>query len=155
MKHATLIIVGNLVLGTLFFLAPARAAFAASGTPHEAAVVTCSKNGCNNLDPYQTGCASGGYKRVAAVSDLWVRVELEYSFTCGTNWTQVYRLDGHVGYAAGCVARQPGPDGGPLSTCYHSNQYAWINTNQVWAPDNVAQACGNGGIGMGVCTNWY
>jgi Protein of unknown function (DUF2690) len=154
LQRAAVMITASLVLAMVFFSISARSASAASGEFHRPGV-SCSGNGCNNQDPYGTGCAQGGYKRVASVSDLWVRVELEYSYACGTNWTQVYRLDGHAGYASGCVSRKSGQDGGALSYCYASSRYSWINTNQVWAPHNVAQACGNGGHAFGVCTNWY
>ena len=132
------------------FGAQARAAVAGT-LPN----VICSGNGCNDTDPYATGCAAHGFKDVADVSDGYVIVELDYSYTCGTNWTQVYRVKRRVGYASGCVARRSGPDGGPLYTCYSSSSFSWINTNQVYARDNLAQACGNGGVGLGICTPWY
>lgn len=114
----------------------------------------CFGNACNGLDPYTSGCSASFYE-VAGVTAENLRVELEYSSLCGTNWTQVYRLDHRPGYVSGCVIREAGSDGGTLGLCYFSHSFWWINTDMVYAPHNLAQACGNNGIPFGICTDQY
>ena len=104
-------------------------------TQHAWSRVTCSRNGCNNLDPVLTGCAVGAYTvRMAVLPTAFI--QLRYSPRCGTNWgrlisrgksKQVYlvlveRIDGVAYGIKGLV--------GPI---------AW--TRMVYAPRVKARVC--------------
>ena len=123
---------------------------------------TCSGNGCNNTDPYATGCVGNkGNDFVTYISTAYggdgdAVVWLMYSPTCGTNWAELHTAtDDHVEYLYGQINRASGVDGGALSFHYSSSQYTWINTNQVYAPHNAAQACGASINSSVVCTNYF
>lgn len=111
--------------------------------------VSCSGNGCNNTDPYATGCGNSR-KFVASatvtdpVSGISAQVDLEFSTVCGTNWTEVHPTNagGTDQCLDGVINRASGPDGGALTFSFESCAFTFINTNQVFAPDNKAQACG-------------
>ncbi len=134
---------------------PAFPAFegSAQATSHSP-FISCAGNGCNHLDPYATGCASAD-DPVASAQYGGVTVVLMYSTVCGTNWTQVYANTGKSGELSGCISRKAGPDGGATTDCYESTSYSWINTNQLYSPHNLAEACGNNGHPFGVCTGWW
>jgi hypothetical protein len=141
--------------GTAFAVPAAHAAAAISPSPH----VTCSKSGCNNTDPYATGCASNtdpsSKKYITHVVAGDAFVWLVYSPACGTNWTELdTTYDDHVEYFYGQINRASGPDGGTLSYSYSSSSYTWLNTNQVYAPNNQAQACGAAGNAAVNCTGF-
>jgi hypothetical protein len=54
-------------------------------TEHAWSRVTCSRSGCNNLDPELTGCVVGAYTvRTAVLPTAFI--QLRYSPRCGTNW---------------------------------------------------------------------
>lgn len=142
--------------------------FATSGTAHAASVpamqpqahavalapmhalapaVSCSGNGCNNTDPYATGCGNSR-RLVTSTVDTnhfgeQANVDLEFSTVCQTNWTEVHPITGSGNQCLdGVINRASGPDGGALTFSFDSCSFTFINTNQVFAPHNAAQACG-------------
>ena len=119
---------------------------------------TCSGNGCNYTDPYTSGCAANFW----TVQGVWAPdgstyLELEWSPLCGTNWTQLYNANpwGAVTWLYAAVNRAAGPDGPAIWTRYYSANYSWINSDQLWAPDNLAEACGANSSGILYCTDWH
>lgn len=83
-----------LILGSGAFTA--RQAHAATIHVQMAASPTCSQDGCNGYDPYDTGCAGNdaSYRVVDSVPLYdWSRarvgyLQLWYSDTCRTNWAR-------------------------------------------------------------------
>ncbi len=137
----------------------------ASAAPASASV-TCSGSGCNDTDPYATGCASSAYVPSGARVTLYKGstsvaagyAELWYSTTCHTNWTEVVIYDDGLNdiyseYGAVLLA-----DGRSLS--YTNDGYGTpLWTNQEYAPTTLARACGQilaDSFSTGVdCTGWY
>lgn len=110
---------------------------------------TCSGNGCNNTDPFATHCTDLNLDGAYAVTNINIitpnvsgGVYLMYSTICKTNFTIVSTSPAVTTYMYAQINRASGPDGGSLSYNYSSSQFTWINTNQVYSPNNQAQACG-------------
>src|SRR5215471_9809212 len=54
-----------------------------------AAAATCSGTGCNDTDPYATGCSYNNYEVHGAADPVYGgTLELWYGPSCGTNWTR-------------------------------------------------------------------
>lgn len=94
--HLLKIVAATIVMA-LLLLVPGLmpVASAAPVLTHQPAAPTCAGTGCNDLDPYTTGCAGSGasYWVVDAVPVSWQGVsygwlQLWYSGTCGTNWAR-------------------------------------------------------------------
>jgi hypothetical protein len=101
---------------------------------------TCSGNGCNGLDPEQTGCAAGAYTVQVSGGTVSFRtgyVELRYSPTCGTNGARVFST---VGNARHTVSIRRTNDG--LSYfAVGSGTRLW--SPMVYAPNVTAKGCGS------------
>jgi hypothetical protein len=158
-KVAPVVVVCTLLaLFTSFFVQEAKLLEAPSRGGE--AEVTCAGEGCSGLDPYTTGCAASFYTlRSLDDSSGLLRVELEYSVLCGTKWTQAYWLDQVSRPLGANIIRRRGSDGGEEVFHYWSDGGGswWVNTDQIWSPDNPADACayaaqvGTGDAYPGVC----
>lgn len=152
------------IAGAALLVSSAPAGAATVAAP-QAAAVTCSGNGCNNTDPFATGCGNSGAYEVAGVpiykgstSVVAGYAQLWYSSTCGTNWTEVVvNNDGlnDIFYEYGQLNIA---DGRSLS--YGYNGYGTpLWTNQEYAPTVTAQACGqilaDSFTTAKTCTGWY
>lgn len=147
----------GLLLLTILFLTFGFTNIASAHSAHTLA--KCSQNGCNNTDPYATGCASttnpNTKKFLIYAIDGDAYVWLMYSPACGTNWTEIHTAyDDHVEYFYAKINRAAGPDGGALSFAASSNKYKWFNSNQVYSLHNKAQACGAAGSASVNCTSY-
>lgn len=110
--------------------------------------VTCSGNGCNGLDPEQTGCAVGAYTvKVSGgtVSFQTGSVELRYSPTCKTNWARVFSTVGNVRLTAS-IRRT---NDGLFYFAVGSGTRLW--SPMVYAPNVKAKGCGSA-VNYGDCT---
>ena len=77
------------LLATLAVLAVPLGAVVTLTTAQPAAAATCSGTGCNNTDPYATGCGSGDYVVHSAADRVYGgTLQLWYGPNCGTNWTR-------------------------------------------------------------------
>ncbi len=111
-----------------------------STTQHLLPRVTCSGNGCNGLDPEQTGCAADAYTVKVSGGTVSFRtgsVELRYSPSCGTNWARVFST---VGNARLTVSIRRTNDGLFYFTV-GSGTRLW--SPMVYAPKVKAKGCGS------------
>jgi Protein of unknown function (DUF2690) len=102
--------------------------------------VTCSGNGCNGLDPEQTGCAADAYTVKVSGGTVSFRtgsVELRYSPRCGTNWARVSSI---VGNARLTISIRRTTDGLFYFTV-GSGTRLW--SPMVYAPNVKAKGCGS------------
>ncbi|MFC9692056.1 hypothetical protein ACFTSF_26125 [Kribbella sp. NPDC056951] len=108
---------------------------------------TCSGTGCNNKDPYATGCNVGA----SPIHDFYPpgggRFRMFYSGTCGTNWIQ---WDG----AAVCTWKRVQSPYGSW-TQWEKDHATWSYSMQIYAPGNswvqVEWAVGSLAYGNGTC----
>jgi hypothetical protein len=117
-------------------------------TQHLLPHVTCSGNGCNGLDPEQTGCAADAYTVKVSGGTVSFRtgyVELRYSPTCGTNWARVISTVGNVQLTAS-IRRT---NDGLFYFAVGSGTRLW--SPMVYAPNVKAKGCGSA-INYGDCT---
>ena len=109
--------------------------------------VTCSGNGCNNLDPEQTGCVAGAYTVQTAVLSTAI-LQLRYSPTCKTNWGRVIsRGSNNSDVYLVLVDRI---DGLSYGTKGLVGPFAW--SRMVFAPVARARACVSINGGNDICT---
>ena len=152
MKHNlsfNTVVVVFLLLACAFVLLPRVAAHAATHVSHYAAhaAVSCSGDGCNGLDPSQTGCddARAYTAQTAIIKDYAGNqiglVELRFSPTCGTNWT---RETSYVNNAYNQPSVHRIYDG-LIEYGYGKNTVEW--SDMVYAPD-ANSAWGEGCITM-------
>jgi hypothetical protein len=117
-------------------------------TKHLLPHVTCSGNGCNGLDPEQTGCAAGAYTVNVPGGTVSFRtgyVQLRYSPTCGTNWARVISTSGSVQLTASIRRTTDGL----FYFAVGSGTLLW--SPMVYAPNVKAKGCGSA-INYGDCT---
>lgn len=109
--------------------------------------VTCSGNGCNNLDPIQTGCVAGAKTVQTAVLST-AFLQLRYSPTCKTNWGRVIsRGSNNTDVYLVLVDRI---DGLSYGTKGLVGPFAW--SRMVFAPVARARACVSINGGNDICT---
>ena len=155
-NRALVFFIAGLLSIALFLSMQGSALASAKAQKSVRPLVTCSGNGCNNTDPFATGCADTNLDidefLTHTTDENGVWVELWYSKVCHTNFTIIYADYSDAAYYYGQINRDTGSDGGALSYSYSSSQHSWINTNQVYSPHNAAQACGAGSNAPVVCT---
>ena len=129
-------IVGFLVLSGAACSAPDDAS--AKEAVAAASSMLCSGDGCNGLDPVETGCvnsakpvASKKIYRGTPPQDLIGKVTLVYSKTCGTNWAFVRRYDGAT--AESMIARVV-RDGDPTLQADAIDKPQGEDKSYVWSP---------------------
>jgi hypothetical protein len=118
----------------------------AQASQHALPQVTCSGNGCNNLDPVQTGCAVGSYTVQTAILPT-IFLQLRYSPTCKTNWGRVISRRSHNEIYLVLVERDDGLAYGSPGLV---GPVAW--SRMVYAPVAKAQACVSINGGNDLCT---
>jgi hypothetical protein len=117
-------------------------------------LVTCSGNGCNGLDPVNTGCSATASTILTAPIKWGTQtvgtVNLRFSSACQTNWAQVVSSIGPAQFNAE-VERDNGVDGPLLGYCVGVSDFCGQNgvvgstfayTDMVWARDVSALAFG-------------
>jgi hypothetical protein len=113
-------------------------------TQHSRAQVTCSRDGCDGLDPVPAGCTADAYiVQTAVFSNSFV--ELRYSPRCGTNWGLVRSRVGPT-YLVIRTQRIGG-----LTYTYRGGNFNYAWSAMVYAPNVRARACGGVGSISG-CT---
>lgn len=149
MKHTGSFFI-TLVAISIFLIMFPTTAFA-SPAKTLAPLASCSQSGCNNTDPYSTRC-SDAFKAVSQkdVYDIYGiktgTIYEEYSTICDTNWAEFHSTATSPSPSVTLYARIErfsGPDGSDIQYSYSSTACTWINTNQVYSPNNQAQACGH------------
>jgi len=125
--------IGGLLAALAVLVTPLTAATVMTAAPASAA--TCSGHGCDNTDPYQTGCANGAYPVIKGTApDYGVLLELWWSPTCQTNWAEV-DSDGFPTYLWTKLQN------GTQTVHYHFTFNGWAWSNQLYAPTTNADAC--------------
>ncbi|GAC1402035.1 MAG: hypothetical protein NVS4B12_13790 [Ktedonobacteraceae bacterium] len=108
--------------------------------------ITCSGNGCDNVDPQQSGCSVGAYT-VQSLAYPTVYIQLRYSPRCGTNWGRVITRGKHGGIYLVLVDRI---DGVSYGTKGLTGPVAW--SRMVYAPKAKARGCVSINGANPVCT---
>ncbi len=114
---------------------------------HGISQATCSGDGCNNIDPVQSGCADGAYT-VTFVDTGSAEIQLRYSPTCGTNWGRVVSNNSTDTYLV-LVQRE---DGVAYGTKGLTGPIAW--SRMVYSPTKRARACVSINGATQVCTKY-
>ncbi|GAC1426660.1 MAG: hypothetical protein NVS4B1_15230 [Ktedonobacteraceae bacterium] len=109
---------------------------------------TCSGEGCDNVDPLQSGCAVGAYT-VTFVATSTAEIQLRYSPNCGTNWGRVVSLVDNSDIYLVLVERI---DGVSYGTKGLTGPVAW--SRMVYAPQTKARACVSINGTNPVCTKY-
>jgi len=109
---------------------------------------TCSGEGCDNVDPQQSGCAVGAYT-VTTVATPSADIQLRYSSICGTNWGRVVSKENTTNVYLVLVARI---DGVAYGTKGLTGPIAW--SRMVYAPQTKARACVSINGGNQICTKY-
>ncbi len=110
--------------------------------------VTCSGDGCNNVDPAQSGCSNDAYT-VTYVTTGDVTVQLRYSPTCATNWGRVVSDGNNNETYLVLVQRE---DGVAYGTKGLTGPVAW--SRMVYSPVKRSRACVSINGGPQVCTQY-
>ncbi len=110
--------------------------------------VTCSGDGCDNLDPEQTGCANGAYT-VTSVATPEEVIQMRYSPQCGTNWSRVESKGNNNDVYLVLIQRI---DGVAYGTKGLTGPVAW--SRMVYAPTVKARACASINGSDDICTKY-
>ena len=109
---------------------------------------TCSGEGCDNVDPEQSGCAIGAYT-VTSIATSTTDIQLRYSPICGTNWGRVVSEGSNNNVYLVLVERI---DGVSYGTKGLTGPIAW--SRMVYAPTVKARACASINGANPVCTKY-
>jgi hypothetical protein len=124
------------------------AALLVAAPASHASAASCYGRGCNNLDPYHTGCAHGAYEvtRVGRLlRDPWEGtngsvVHLFWSPTCQTNWTVVTQPQGcYDAEGTAVIANVTNSWTGDTAYYRYQSHYAppYVWGNMIYAPDRL------------------
>ena len=109
---------------------------------------TCSGEGCDNIDPAQSGCANGAYT-VTSVDTPTADIQLRYSPICATNWGRVVSKGNNNDVYLVLVERI---DGVAYGTKGLTGPIAW--SRMVYAPTEKARACVSINGTTQICTKY-
>ncbi len=109
---------------------------------------SCSGDGCDNVDPEQSGCADGAYT-VTSVDTPTANIQLRYSSICGTNWGRVVSNGNNNNIYLVLVERI---DGVAYGTKGLTGPIAW--SRMVYSPTLKARACVSINGGDQICTKY-
>ena len=109
---------------------------------------SCSGDGCDNVDPEQSGCADGAYT-VTSVDTPTADIQLRYSSICGTNWGRVVSNGNNNNVYLVLVERI---DGVAYGTKGLTGPIAW--SRMVYSPTLKARACVSINGGNQICTKY-
>ena len=140
-------IVVALLATTLSLSVQGTAAYAHT-TRQAVSQATCSGEGCDNVDPEQSGCAYNAYT-VTSVETSTVSLQLRYSPICGTNWGRVVSKGSNNDTYLVLVERI---DGVAYGTKGLSGPIAW--SRMVYSPTQKARACVSINGGSDICTKY-
>jgi len=116
------------------------------GVAAPASAATCSGTGCNNTDPYTTGCNSGA-SLIHTYYTAGGRFDMFYSGTCSTNWIQ------WTGPNI-CTWKRVQSSYGTWTT-WENDHATWSYSRQIYAPGTawvqVEWAAGSAAYGSGTC----
>ena len=152
MRHTRLFLYSAAVLiallaATVSLSVQGSAAYAHT-TQRAASQVTCSGEGCDNVDPVQSGCADGAYT-VTFVNTAIAEIQLRYSPTCGTNWGRVVSNGNNNDTYLVLVQRE---DGVAYGTKGLTGPIAW--SRMVYSPVKRARACVSINGASQICTQY-
>ena len=136
------------VQGTAVYAHTTRQVAHAHTTRQAVHNATCSGNGCDNVDPEQSGCADGAYT-VTSVDTPTADIQLRYSPDCGTNWGRVVSNGNNNNVYLVLVERI---DGVAYGTKGLTGPIAW--SRMVYAPTLKARACVSINGGDQICTKY-
>ncbi len=152
MRHTRLFLYSSaifvaLLASTLSLSVQGTAAYAHT-TRQASYQATCTGNGCDNVDPLQSGCADGAYT-VTSVATPTADIQLRYSTLCGTNWGRVISTGNTSDVYLVLVERI---DGVSYGTKGLTGPIAW--SRMVYAPTQKARACVSIDGATPVCTKY-
>ena len=110
--------------------------------------VTCSGDGCDNIDPAQSGCSDSAYT-VTDVQTPTADIQLRYSTVCGTNWGRVISNGDNNNVYLVLVQRI---DGVAYGTKGLTGPIVW--SRMVYAPTLKARACASINGAPQICTQY-
>ena len=117
-------------------------------TKRSVSQVTCSGDGCDNVDPAQSGCSDSAYT-VTDVETPTADIQLRYSTVCATNWGRVVSNGNNNNVYLVLVQRI---DGVAYGTKGLTGPIAW--SRMVYAPTLKARACVSINGAPQICTQY-